>query len=353
MFDQWFELGERPYSEEDAEWDRFVATHPQGSILQTTNWARLKNRFGWTSHRVWLRQNGRLIAGAQVLFRSLALGMARFAYIPHGPLVDWCDEEQVGVLLNQIDLAAYERGAGILKMEPYLWQTDVSATEWKALCQRYGLRPDTDTIQPPQTVIVDLRPSEEEILAAMKQKTRYNIRLAARKGVTVRQGTADDIPAFNRLMQITGQRDNFGVHAPVYYRAAYELFVPAGLAALHIAEYKRRPLAAIMVFALGQTAAYLYGASSNEERQRMPTYAVQWAGMQWARERGCTRYDLWGIPDVPEAELEENFSQRQDGLWGVYRFKRGFGGQICRTVDAADRVYNKLLYKLYRWRRQQ
>ncbi|HEX6385782.1 MAG TPA: peptidoglycan bridge formation glycyltransferase FemA/FemB family protein [Anaerolineae bacterium] len=353
MFDQWFELGERPYSEEDAEWDRFVATHPQGSILQTTNWARLKNRFGWTSHRVWLRRNGRLVAGAQVLFRSLALGMARFAYIPHGPLVDWCDEEQVGVLLNQIDLAAYERGAGILKMEPYLWQTDVSATEWKTLCQRYDLRPDTDTIQPPQTVVVDLRPLEEEILAAMKQKTRYNIRLAARKGVTVRQGTAEDIPAFNHLMQMTGQRDNFSVHAPVYYRAAYELFAPAGQAALHIAEYEGRPLAAIMVFALGQTAAYLYGASSNEERQRMPTYAVQWAGMQWARERGCTLYDLWGIPDVPEAELEENFSQRQDGLWGVYRFKRGFGGQICRTVGAADRVYNKLLYKLYRWRRQQ
>ena len=353
MFDKWFELGERPYSEEDAEWDRFVASHRHGSILQTTNWARLKNRFGWTSHRVWLRQDGRLVAGAQVLFRSLAFGLAKIAYIPHGPLVDWHDEEQVMVLLNQIDLSAYERGAGVLKMEPYVWQVEVSAAEWQALCQQYGSRPDTDTIQPPQTVIVDLRPSEEEILAGMKQKTRYNIRLAARKGVTVRQGTADDIPIFNHLMRITGQRESFGVHAPVYYRAAYELFAPDNQAVLLIAEYKGRPLAAVMVFALGQTAAYLYGASGNEERPRMPTYAVQWASIQWAKAQGCTRYDLWGIPDTPEAELEENFTQRSDGLWGVYRFKRGFGGEICRTVGAADRVYNKMLYRLYQWRRQQ
>jgi lipid II:glycine glycyltransferase (peptidoglycan interpeptide bridge formation enzyme) len=153
-------------------------------------------------------------------------------------------------------------------------------------------------------------------------------------------------------MGITGQRENFGVHAPVYYRAAYELFAPDNQAVLLIAEYEGRPLAAVMVFALGQTAAYLYGASGNEERPRMPTYAVQWEAIRWAKAQGCTRYDLWGIPDAPEAELEENFTQHSDGLWGVYRFKRGFGGEICRTVGAADRVYNKMLYRLYQWRRQ-
>jgi lipid II:glycine glycyltransferase (peptidoglycan interpeptide bridge formation enzyme) len=117
------ELGEQPYTEADAEWDAFVAAHPHGSLLQTTNWARLKNRFGWTSERVWMKRDGRLVAGAQVLFRSLALGVVKLAYVPHGPLVDWRDDEQVAVLFNQIDQAAYRRGAGLLKMEPRLWQT--------------------------------------------------------------------------------------------------------------------------------------------------------------------------------------------------------------------------------------
>ncbi len=105
-----------------------------------------------------------------------------------------------------------------------------------------------------------------------------------------------------------------------------------------------------MVFAHGKTAAYLYGASSDEERQRMPNYAVQWAAIQWARERGCTQYDLWGVPDQPEEELEANFRKYSHDLWGVYRFKRGFGGQVKRTVGTADRVYNKLVYRLYQWR---
>ena len=350
MLDELFRLEKQPYTENDAEWDGFVAAHPQGSLLQTTQWAQLKNHFGWESHRVWLRQQDRLVAGAQVLFRSLALGMARIAYIPHGPLVDWENQEQVEILFNQIDLAAYDYRAGLLKMEPLLWQREMPQSQWESLCQRHEYNPHTDTIQPPRTLLVDLRPPEEDILMAMKQKTRYNIRLSRRKGVEVRQGTMEDIPVFNGLIQVTAQRDDFGVHDPAYYKTAFEVFSPDNVA-MFIAEYEGRPLAAIMVFAVGDTAAYLYGASSNEERQRMPTYAVQWEAMRWAKARGCTEYDLWGVPDYPKEELEDHFTDRSDGLWGVYRFKRGFGGELHRTVGAADRVYNKLLYRLYRWRR--
>ncbi|MFN2223477.1 MAG: lipid II:glycine glycyltransferase FemX [Candidatus Promineifilaceae bacterium] len=350
MLDKFVEMQEQPYGEEDAEWDAFVAQHPNGSLLQTTNWARLKNRFGWQSQRVWLRRDGRLVAGAQMLIRSAALGLMRVAYIPHGPLVDWDNEEQLSVLLNQIDHAVYNERAGLLKMEPLLWQMTKSPDEWRAICRRENCLPDTDTIQPPRTLIVDLRAPEEEILARMKQKTRYNIRLSARKGVTVRQGTAADLVTFNQLMQKTGQRNTFGVHEPRYFEEAFALFSPDDVA-LWLAEYQGKPLAAIMVFVNGPRASYLYGASSNEERQRMPTYAVQWAAMRWARERGCESYDLWGVPDYPEEELEAQFRGRDDGLWGVYRFKRGFGGQLWRTVGTADRVYNKMVYRLYQWRR--
>lgn len=351
MFDKLLELGEQPYSEADAEWDAFVAAHPNCSLLQTTNWARLKNRFNWSSQRVWLRKEGQLVAGAQVLFRSAALGIIKIGYIPHGPLVNWDDQEQVDVLFDQIDHAAYQHRAGIVKIEPMLWQDELPAAPWESLRQRLGDKlVDGDTIQPPRTSLIDLRPPLDEILGAMKQKTRYNIRLAAKKEVKVRQGQLEDIQLFNQLMQTTGERDNFGVHAASYYRAALELFAPEQ-AALFIAEYQGQPLSAVMVFAHGPRAAYLYGASSNEERSRMPNYAVQWEAIQWAKAKGCVSYDMWGIPDAPEAELEANFTQRRDGLWGVYRFKRGFGGEIKRTIGTVDRIYNKRLYKLYQWRR--
>lgn len=351
MFDKILGVEEQAHTAEDDEWDAFVAAHAQGSLLQTTGWARLKNRFGWRSHRVWLKRDGRVVAGAQLLYKSAAMGLMKMAYIPHGPLVDWTDAEQTAVLLNQIDHSVYERRAAIVKMEPLLWQDDMPPDAWQSICQQHDLRLETDTIQPPQTVIMDLRPSLDDILAAMKQKTRYNIRLAAKKGVTTRLGSRSDLPAFVQLMQLTGQRDGFGIHTPLYYQAAYEIFAETGQVALWLAEFEGRPLAAIMVFTLGANAYYLYGASGNEERERMPNYAVQWAAIEWAKNQGCQSYDLWGIPDAPEAELEANFTNRHDGLWSVYRFKRGFGGQIKHTVGATDRVYNNLAYKLYQWRR--
>jgi lipid II:glycine glycyltransferase (peptidoglycan interpeptide bridge formation enzyme) len=152
-------------------------------------------------------------------------------------------------------------------------------------------------------------------------------------------------------MNATGTRNEFGVHAPSYYATAYREFAARGAVALLLAEYEGRPLAGSMIFRSGRRASYLYGGSNDEERQRMPSYAVQWAAMQWARAQGCDEYDLWGVPDQDADELEAGFQSREDGLWPVYRFKRGFQGNIRRTVGTADRVYNKLLYRLYQRRR--
>jgi lipid II:glycine glycyltransferase (peptidoglycan interpeptide bridge formation enzyme) len=107
-----------------------------------------------------------------------------------------------------------------------------------------------------------------------------------------------------------------------------------------------------MAFALQNQGLYLFGGSSNRERQRMPAYAAQWAAIQWCKERGCSYYDLWGVPDAPEDELEACFQERDDGLWGVYRHKRGYGGEVRRTVGSVDRIYNNRLYRLYQWRRR-
>lgn len=319
-----------------AEWDEFAAAHPDGHILQTPAWADLKCAFGWSAARVGIRESGRLVAGAQVLFRPLPTALFTVAYIPKGPLVDWNNRPLVEFLFQSLDNAAQSANAVFLKIEP---------PDSNPKFQISNLKASPHAIQPRRTITVDLRRSEEEILAAMKQKTRYNIRLAAKKGVIVTP--SDDLDTFCQLMKVTGERDRFGVHDAKYYRKAYELFHPAGRAQMFIAAFEGRPLAGLMLFTLGKRAWYFYGGSSDEERSRMPAYLLQWEAMRWAKARGVEEYDLWGVPDEDEETLEANFESRGDGLWGVYRFKRGFGGQLVRAPEALDRVYSPLLYRLY------
>jgi peptidoglycan pentaglycine glycine transferase (the first glycine) len=327
-------------------WDRFVVAHSSPHILQTSAWGALKARFGWEDARVGLARGEALVAGAQVLYRRLPAGLGRWAYVPMGPVVDWDDETELAATLAAINRAARSYGAFALTVEPDLGDDPVHRERLRAL----GFRPSpVEAVQPRRTIIVDLSPHEDEILAAMKSKTRYNTRLAARKGVTVREAAGADLPAFHALMASTGERDRFGVHAPAYYEAAYRLFVPRDWARLLLAEVDEEPVAALMVFALPPRVWYFYGASGNAHRQKMPAYLLQWEAMRWARSVGCTTYDLWGVPDEEEETLEAEFTQRQDGLWGVYRFKRGFGGRLARSVGAWDKVYVPVRYRLYCW----
>ncbi len=203
-------------------------------------------------------------------------------------------------------------------------------------------------IQPGNTLVVDLQGSEEDVFNRMKPKTRYNIRLAGRKEVVVQ--VSNDVDAFYHVMGVTSQREAFHVHSLDYYRRAYELFYPKGMCELFLANFQGQTLAAMMVFAFGKNAYYFYGASADEERNRKPTYPLQWEAIRWAHRKGCTAYDMWGIPDEATDIDDDEAEAREDGLWGVYRFKRGFGGSIKKAARTLDRVYNSLLYKLYLWR---
>lgn len=325
-------------------WDDFVAGHPSAHILQTAEWGQLKSAFGWSAQRVALLEDGVPRAGALVLYRPLPLGLGSLAYVPRGPLMDWERPEEVAELMEALSAAARAHRAVAWIIEPDLPEEP----RWRERLTAQGLRPSPlGSIQPRRTLVVDIGRSEEEILAAMKPKTRYNIRLAERKGVTVWEGTESDFPAFHRLMAETAARDRFSVHTPAYYERAYRLFVPRGRARLLMAGVEGEPVAALMVFALGRRAWYFYGASADAHREKMPTYRLQWKAMRWARSQGCTEYDLWGVPDEEEDRLEAEFTRRQDGLWGVYRFKRGFGGRLVRTVGAWERPLNPALYRLY------
>ena len=297
--------------------------------------------------RVWSTE----IWARRILFRKLPLGFT-LGYIPKLAMVEeqttFSDQPSAisGEFWKEVDAICKKHRAIFLKTEPDIWESDNSIRRVPKSGD-FELRLSPNNIQPPCTIIVDIRGSEEDILARMKQKCRYNIRLAEKKGVTVR--TWDDIDGFHKMIQITGGRDGFGVHSLAYYHRAYELFHPTGTCELLVAEFESKPLAALMVFAHGRRAWYIYGASNDEERNRMPTYLLQWEAMRWAKSRGCEEYDLWGAPDEDEAVLEAQFENRSDGLWGVYRFKRGFGGKLKRAAQAMDKVYNPLMYKLYLW----
>jgi peptidoglycan pentaglycine glycine transferase (the first glycine) len=326
-----------------AVWDRFIEAHPDGHILQTSGWGLLKGGFGWQPRRVAVWAAGQIVAGAQILFRRLPGGW-RLAYVPKGPVVDRARPDLVQPLLDALHPICRAERAFALKIEPDLPDAASLSQELAG----YGFHASGHSIQPRRTLLVDLAGSEDEILMRMKGKTRYNIRLAGRKGVEVRSSGPEDVATFNRLIGVTGERQEFGVHSAAYYRRAYESLVPTGQAQLFVAVYEGLPLAAVFACAAGIKSWYMYGASSNQHRELMAPYAVQWAAMQWARERGCVTYDLWGIPDEDEETLEAQFTERSDGLWGVYRHKRGYGGQVVRYAGAFDYVYHKPLYALYR-----
>jgi peptidoglycan pentaglycine glycine transferase (the first glycine) len=332
----------QPITPDPDAWDTFVTAHPRAHLLQTSAWGDLKAAFGWRPVRIALAESGgTLIAGVQLLFRRLPLRLGWLAYAPYGPLVDWSDSAQARALLAAVDRTAKQYGAAFLKIEPGY---NLGGVDFAA----HGFCPSPQTVQPPRTITLDLSVDEDIILKQMNQGTRRNIRKSAKFEVDIRQGLRADVASFNALLDETGDRADFGIHAPEYYEHAYDLFVPQGRAALIMGSYAGQDLAGVMVFALGEWAWYFYGASSDRERKRMASYGVQWGGIQWAKAQGATIYDMYGVPDFAPETLEAEFQNRPDGLWGVYRFKRGWGGTVVRSVGAWDRVYNRLVYAVYR-----
>jgi len=288
-----------------------------GSILQFAAWGAFKERHGWQV----AREAGDGFAVQLLLKRKYAVTIG---YVPRGPAVDWSDAASVGGCLAALERLCTREGAALVLIEPDAsFSSDLNLT-------RFGFTRTNLSVQPLRTIIVRCDRDDDALLAAMKQKTRYNVRLAAKRGVTVRQGSADDLPAFWSLLRTTATRDAFGIHTLDYYTDLLRFFPPPDQGALLCAEYDGEVVAAAILLRGGPTAIYLAGASSDTHRAHMPTYALQYAALRWARDVGCTHYDLWGIPptDAPPDTAQGEQQNVRDGLWGVYRFKQGFGGDV-------------------------
>ncbi len=320
-------------------WDAWLCRQ-NAHILQSFAWGEFKARFGWRVERVMWQQGDTIHAAAQILYRRLAPTLT-LAYVPRGPVIP--ETEFIGPFLERLQHHVRMRGVFLFKLEPN-WQRH--APRVQALAS-IGFHSSSETIQPPATIQIDLTAHLEQILERMKSKWRYNIRLSERKGIHVRTGTLADIPAFYELLQTTGERDHFAIHSLHYYRVAFELLAARDAVRLFIADFENKPLAMIFVTTFGDEAIYLYGASSNQERNRMPNHALHWAAIEWAKARGCKTYDLWGIPETLDEAREES-----DLPSSLYQFKQGFGGQVVHYAGAWDQIYNPFLYRLYRAARE-
>jgi lipid II:glycine glycyltransferase (peptidoglycan interpeptide bridge formation enzyme) len=299
-----------------------------------------------------------MILKRQILRNAFAARLS-VLYAPKGPLLDWTNETLRNRVLDDLQSFAKRQGAIFLKMDPdVVLGTGVPSSERDLIdpsglsvmseLKRRGWKSSSDQIQFKNTVLIDLRPTEEELLARMKQKTRYNIRLAEKRGVNVRIGTSNDFDMLYRMYAETSVRDGFVIRNEEYYKTVWTNFLstpdapasrlPSPFVESLIAEVDNEPVAAIFVFYFAGRAYYVYGMSRNVHREKMPTYLVQWEAIKRARANGCTVYDLWGAPDV----FDES-----DSMWGVYRFKEGLGGTVVRTLGAWDFAPNPLWYTLY------
>jgi len=336
--------------ESAADWTDALTRLGLDHLLQSWEWGQFKAAYRWQPLRLlWSGADGQPAAAAQLLFRSEGPGLT-MAYCPRGPLLNWSDTGLRNRVLADLAAASRKHGAFFLKIDPALIASvsplenapfqaleDLPAVE--ADFGRAGWERSSEQVQFRNTLVLDLRPDAEAILTGMKQKTRYNIRLAGRKGVTVRRGGPDDLALLYRMFAATSLRDRFAIRGPDYYQRAWGDFFERSLAQPLVAEVEGEPVAAIIVFRFQRVAYYLYGMSLEQHREKMPNYLLQWEAIRWAKECGCTLYDFWGAPD----ELDE-----RDPMYGVYRFKEGFGAALVETPGAWDLPLRPVRFAFYR-----
>ncbi len=308
-------------------WNREIL-RMNGGFLQSWEWGEFQRKTGCEPLRLRDAETG---ARAQMLKRPLPFGKF-YWYCPRGPLG--------GADFLCRHAAAANRKAVFLRVEPL---ESFTPRECPIMPK------STAPVQPSQTLIVDLRREPEALLAAMHEKTRYNIRLAERKGVRVypASGKADSFELFWELMGETASRDEFRAHGKTYYRRMLETLCgnprdgsnETPWAELLFAEHDGRVLAANLMVYFGGVATYLHGASGSVRREVMAPYALHWQAMLRARDLGCRAYDFWGV--APEGA-------GADHPWaGISRFKRGFGGSDVKYPGAFDLPISRFWYRLY------
>lgn len=346
-----------------------TAKPPAQHFLQSRFWAEFKKEQGWIYRQYEVHAAGVRSFLLTVLLRQLnPFGL--LAYIPMGPSILITNDSHLPETTEKRRLFLVNLAEKLVPLLPtYVflirfdppWECALKNGETQAFSsQDFPLIPCTggktpcrllkaaSDIQPPDTVQLDLQQPLDVLLAHCKPKWRYNIRLAEKKGVQVRcfsgNQTEDVIPIFYRLYRETAARDGIAIHAENYYRSLCRLAADPAfgieriLISIYIAYFEEKPLASIITLFSPIGAVYLYGASSNEHRNLMPAYLLQWQAIQDAQKYGCLSYDFYGIPPADDPHHP---------MYGLYRFKTGFGGTIIRRVGTLDIPVRGFRYSLY------
>lgn len=317
--------------------DDFVCTHPNGSFMQMPCWAQ--TRPDWESELLCVRGSGQKIEATMLLlFRTVPL-LGTVAYAPRGPVCDYHDPTTVNAILSLAKDAAMRRHAIFLRVDPPMQAQDSRAIE---LFQQFGFKPPVcafaRTIQTAENYLIPLSgKSLQEILSACSPKCRYNIRLAQRKGVECRAvDPFEYLDRFYALMQETSLRDDFPCRPKGYFSDLFKAFGPENCR-LFMSFYGGVPLSGAIAIRRGDTVSYLYGASSGKVREVMPNHLMQWEIIRWAHAEHCALYDMMGVPNHCFKDAPE---------YGLYRFKKGFGGEVCEYAGQFDLVFRPLRARL-------
>jgi lipid II:glycine glycyltransferase (peptidoglycan interpeptide bridge formation enzyme) len=314
------------------EWRDFVAASPYGDVLQCLEWGRVKTP-EYSPLSVSLRDRGQLRATCLVLKKSLPLGRCYF-YLSRGPILDWNDELLVRAMFDQLRELAKQHRALFIRTDPCVPDETPGIKE---LLQNLGFIESPEAkgmfggLQPRCNMKLDLSaPIEEVFEKKFDSKWRYNTRLATKKGVTVTSETSrDDLRIFHEIYRVTSSRNGFTGYSLGYFQKMWDALEPVGLMKLFIASYEDKPLSAAISFLLPPQCVYVFGASSNEERNRMPNHLMQWTMMQWAKQNNCSVYDFRGVPDPKFSDIPAHEE-------GLVKFKSGFGAQMVRYIGEYD-----------------
>jgi lipid II:glycine glycyltransferase (peptidoglycan interpeptide bridge formation enzyme) len=323
-------------SARDPGWDGFLRSTTGGHHLQSSYWGAVKAILGWRAVRVVaIDPAGEIRGGAQVLLRDLPL-VGSVGYVPLGPVLGHDDPGLRRLLLHGIQSVARTHHVQFLVVQPPAGQEAV-VTGLLA----HGFRRALDLVRPhpKATLLVDLSPDEDALLAAMRSRTRYNIRLAQRRGVRVRCGGEEHLDSFYRLLTLTGERQRFPVPSERYFRDLLRIMAPPGHAQIFVAEHDGGPLSAALVIAFGGLVSYKRGGWSGEHGHLHPNELMHWAAMRWAKREGYRCYDFEGI------EWRAGDGQ----LSSVSAFKAGFGGEVVLLPSAYEQIHNPVLRRAYTW----
>jgi peptidoglycan pentaglycine glycine transferase (the first glycine) len=325
-------------------WNGFVADYPSGDLLQSYEWGVVKSRSGdWQPFRLLATDGGKPVAGISILKRKLPRVNKSLFYAPRGPVGDLTSLDVVSALRSATSDLAAEHKAILLKIDPPVpiedqySHSNLTAAGFRNVGDETGF----GGTQPKCVMQLRLDKDIDMLLAEFKPKARYNIRLAEKKGVTVREGEAPtDLRAFYDLLLETARRDRFLVRGFGYYQTLWEVLAPQGMARLFLAEYESQAVSGALCFYMGDRCWYTYGASSNTHRNVMPNHLMQWHMIQHAKSIGCRIYDFRGVSP-------KRAPTPGDHLQGLNRFKEGFAAEYVEYIGEYDLPFSSAWYWLW------